>query len=966
MSDDQRVDSARRTRQADRVVFVVMALVTAWVYLSGARLATGGFTSPTPPNYYGLLTEALISGQLNLKITPDPRLAKLTDPYAGPQGVPRPHDMSYFKGKFYLYYGVTPAVVLFVPWRLITGNYLQEIAGTALFCLGGFVMSAWWLFRIKRRLFPALAPHWFALALLLLAFGSPVFFLANNPTFYAVPISAAFFCLIASVAAADRALLAERTAAQAGWLAVASLWLGLSVGARPIYVLGLPMLAIPTGLLWWQQRADSRLKWPALRLWLAAVGPAALVGMMLAAYNYARFGSPFDFGIQWSLGGSSVRGMRLIGTEFIAKNLRLYLITTAEYIRYYPFLYTNGRPFGVLPHLPLVAVALLLPLTCLRVSLRRDRAWVGGGALVLGASIANLAMLSLFFGGEDRYLVDFAPGLLLAAAATLLAVMAPEAGFSIALRRAVGVALLAVASFTLFNGVFLAIPGRADASGRVWLERLLNRPAQAWEQLSGTQHGSLELDLRFPSGLVGQNDPLVTTGNLRNTGDIVYVRYEDSEHVRLGFFHVGAGGPISEPVKIDFTRPHHISIRAGSLLPPPGHPLFSGMTPKQISYERRQLEIKLDGQRVLSCTASFYPSTPDRINIGSNPLTGAATGPRFRGEIISSLRQSWSPSAIVTSAATGPVRLHLRFPNGHPGVSEPLVATGKPGQGDLFFVNYLGSDRVRFGHDNFGGGGQFTSREVAVDFSRMHELEVELGSLYPSSDPKLSDFPPGTIDRLRQRFSVRLDGTLVVATTQPFSPSAADEVGIGFNTIESTSAEAMFTGTIDQITRLGPPVQAAATDVWGPIRLGVEWPTGLRGVAEPLLVTGSVGAADIVFVKYVDDQHVQFGFDHWGTGGPLSEPIEITSNTTQVVEIDLGSLYPPAGHVAWQTRPTGDRAQRTAHNSVRFNGRIVLSINIAAFPATADEVAVGENYVGASTCRMRFSGQIVKNVRTPW
>ena len=57
---------------------------------------------------------------------------------------------------------------------------------------------------------------------------------------------------------------------------------------------------------------------------------------------------------------------------------------------------------------------------------------------------------------------------------------------------------------------------------------------------------------------------------------------------------------------------------------------------------------------------------------------------------------------IREAVAQEPARLSVRFPSGHPGVSEPLVSTGIPGAGDLLFVTYVGSDHVQFGHDNMG------------------------------------------------------------------------------------------------------------------------------------------------------------------------------------------------------------------------------------------------------------------------
>lgn len=955
-------------RSADKAFFLAILLLAFWVYLGGAHSRAGLFTSAEPSGYYGLLTEALLAGQLHLKITPDPKLALLENPYAGPQGTLRPHDMSYYRGRFYLYYGITPALILFVPWKLASGCYLQESVGTALFCFGAFALSAWWLLGVKRRLWPALAPSWFAFALGLLAFGSPLFFLANNPTFYAVPISSASFCLLAGFVAMDHALGSTKLSAQFAWLAGASLALGLAVGARPICLLGLPLLLVPVAWLWRQRGRDGQRHKTALYLLAAIIAPAALIGVGLAIYNYLRFGSPFDFGIQYSMASAQhPRGKELLGPHFIIKNLWAYLFQPAAHSRYYPFFETNGRPFGVLPNLPFVAMSLLLPLTWLKAGRRDKSRWIVATSVIAGLSLANLAMLSLFFGGEDRYLVDFVPGLMLVATTVMLAALAPERGWvSGGARRGLGALFILVAGYTLFNSVFLALPHRAHPEQRQWLERLANLPAHAWERFIGTQHGSLALAVQFPVGLAGQADPLVTTGNLLGTADIVYVHYEDSNHVRFGYFHRGAGGPLSEPIPLDFTQTHHLEIRAGGLLPPAGHPLFNGQTSAQIARARRYLELTLNGKPVLRGAVSAYPSTPDRILIGENPLLVAASV-RFRGKIISAIRHPWSPllPKFGIGADVGPARLRVRFPTGHIGISEPLISTGPVGAGDVFFVRYTGPDRVQFGHDNTGAG-SIVSREIITDFSRTHDLEIEMGSLYPPGDDTLATSSADAA-KLRQTLLVRLDGKVVLRTTRPFAPSTADQVEFGYNAIAASSAEQMFTGTIDGVSRLSlPKLDDVIAKQWGAVRLTVEWPVGMNGASDPLLVTGVVGAADIIYVHYVDSHHVRFGLDHWSLGGPLSDPVTIDPDHLQKIEISLASLYPPPNSPAWGSRSAAERSKLTNRTIVKLDNVVVLDSGLMAYPAALDEVAIGENYLGASTCRVVFSGTILEKERLPW
>src|SRR5580658_4352592 len=67
----------------------------------------GNFFTLTPSDYYGLATDALLSGQTALKLEPRPELKALSNPYAGSLNQPyRAIDLSYFKGRYYFYWGL--------------------------------------------------------------------------------------------------------------------------------------------------------------------------------------------------------------------------------------------------------------------------------------------------------------------------------------------------------------------------------------------------------------------------------------------------------------------------------------------------------------------------------------------------------------------------------------------------------------------------------------------------------------------------------------------------------------------------------------------------------------------------------------------------------------------------------------------------------------------------------------------
>lgn len=950
-------DKKRWRRWANLIAVCCLVAVVGWKYVHDARM-TGPFLSHHAPGYYGLLTDALRSGQLNLKIPVDPRLLKLANPYAGPQGVARPHDMSFYHGKFYIYYGITPVLILFLPWRILTGTFLTEVAGTTLFCFGGFLLGTVWLLGLRKRLYPDAAFGWTLLAIALFGFGTPVFKLSANPTFYAVPIAAAFFCLMVALTLTDRAVRAAGQGAVVAWLACASLAYGLAVGARPNYVLGLAVLLLPCAWWWRRRPRDTRRPWIGWRIWAAAIAPAAAIGVMLALYNYLRFDNPFDFGMRYSMASADLRHAKLLGLGFIGKNLHLYLLKAADFVPYYPFVFTDRKAYGVLPHLPLVTLILGFPLTLLVRRLREDPRWLIGGGFLFGTAVLNLGVLCLFFGGEARYLSDFAaPSLLLAGA--LLPLLADSAwGVHVRLRRLTTAAVTLLAIWTLGNGICLGLENRVQTAFTRGLEYRANAVVGLIEKLRGVRYGPVKLTVKFPTNAVGRRQPLLTTGTMAGTGDIIYVRYTDEHHVQFGVFHLGIGGPESPPIALDYARDHTITLRLGSLYPPRQYPLFQQWSDAEVARLRRQFEVTIDGRVALRAAVDVYPTTPSDVTIGQNHLAPDVSAPRFTGTILTEQRLPVTKPPVPDPSAHGPVRLTVLFPRTPGGPALPLVCTGRPGAGDLFWVQILKDGRLRFGHDDWGGG-ELVSDPVKVDLSKPHELEVQMGSLDPS-------YRSAQGGGEKNRLAAWLDGKLIFTGYRPFNPSTAAEVVFGYNAIGASSAAGMFTGTILRVKRVPALQLPRAKPVWGPVRLSLRFPKDVVDCSEPLLTAGVSGKADVVYVHYVDADHVRIGLDHWGYGATEGAPIRIDRSRTYTLTIRLGSLLPPTGSPDWtgHTRPSdGDFRQEV---KVKLDDKVALQTHRRLYSLQGMPVRLGKNDVGATSCLTVFTGEILREQRLPW
>jgi hypothetical protein len=140
--------------------------------------------------------------------------------------------------------------------------------------------------------------------------------------------------------------------------------------------------------------------------------------------------------------------------------------------------------------------------------------------------------------------------------------------------------------------------------------------------LMGGKYGSIEMRVAFPAGVTGTQEPLAVTGRA-GAGDFVYVRYVDKSHVAFGFDHWGVGGLKGNPVEVDYSQPHSLSISFGSLYPPGSPQRDSGA-----------LKVLMDGLPVLDGDFSCYPSSPAEVRVAENPIGGSTCGPAFTGNIL--------------------------------------------------------------------------------------------------------------------------------------------------------------------------------------------------------------------------------------------------------------------------------------------------------------------------------------------
>ena len=211
------------------LLFVAVAFFHfAIAWLCGPAANWRGQTS----EYYQLLTDAFLAGQTSLLVQPPAQLLALPDPYdPRANAYLRLHDASLYHGKYYLYFGPTPAIVLFLPYKVLTGSHLPSRIAVALFCVAGFACSCALFFLLaKREKWDC--PQWFgSAAMLSLGTAVAASFVLTHPSFYEVAISAGYCFIMAGFLLTAHSLGQDRPRVLS--LIGAGLCFGLAVGCRP-------------------------------------------------------------------------------------------------------------------------------------------------------------------------------------------------------------------------------------------------------------------------------------------------------------------------------------------------------------------------------------------------------------------------------------------------------------------------------------------------------------------------------------------------------------------------------------------------------------------------------------------------------------------------------------------------------------------------------------------------------------
>jgi hypothetical protein len=888
---------------------LLIVLAVAWAGTSLLFFWLIGFNVQTrgPNDFYAYQTEALLSGHLALSLKPDPHLASLENPYEGAQNLPyRVQDLSYYKGRYYSYFGVGPIIYLLAPWRLVTGRYVTQSAATVILgCATNFV-GLLVIFRLFRRFAGIGVLSWLG-AYLFVCLGTwhTIHFAVENPGTVAQEggyfwLTAALFCML--VVMETRSLT---------WLALLSLACGLILSSRPNLIFCTTFIA--AGLSCLQTRT-----WKTI---LAAIGPLALVSVGLLVYNYLRFDSFTEFGNRLQLVDHDYRSASLLSLTFLHLHLVPLLVAAPKFQHFFPFLVPGNQAIGLLWICPAVFLAIAaLGMGILRTDGVTRRIYLS----LLVCTVGSFLFLAAYRFYLFHYSVDFV------VPAAWLAVVGWAAGANEIRRRNRSACLFQSAALIAAQwGIALALLATFSDTGKFpGLNRVFNRAVASIDALRGLRFGSVRLSVGPTENLLfGENYPLISSSV--GGRDVCYLRILSGSEAQVGVLQEGVG-PISVPFSYDSSRGHEFEISMGAFLPPANHPFYEQFGPDEAERARRLIRVSVDGRRVMLAEGGSQGSDGTKVIVGGDsfhsgfvqkgiavPLSieGIAFDPAFAFG-------SEFPQIVDRGVQFEFLLDSQRIPNSS---AEPLLSVREPNGGIVVYLKgvepgtfVLGFDRWRFGAQE--------SRPLPLNPRLGHKLLVYFGE-----EPS-------------RAVIIIVDGNIVLRAEQvPFKPDPRSYF-FGYNQMGSSIVIPGFSGAITNIVglkSLDPKYiesESLTVPACSSISFTIIFDRGMPADALPVLSLGGLGNADIIYLKSVGNGRAIIGRDHWGSSSEESHSFAFESSQSNRISIELFDLINP-----------GRRSVKQRHGlQVSLNGRIVFFSDVPLYPVVGGRLSIGENPIGGS------------------
>lgn len=385
-------------------------------------------------NQYQELAQAMAHGHFYLDEEPTDTLKNMENPYdskardiaMSKNGDTFLWDHAYYDGKYYVYFGVVPELVFYLPYYLITHENFKTVWGIII-CGIIFIAGISQLIRIIiERWFKKTSFSLYLIITAVVTNSSGLLYIMAHPDFYDMPIIMGMMFVVWGLYFWISAL--KEDLINGIYLFFGAICMALVAGCRPQLLL-ISFIAFP---LFMRSIVKKRLLFSRKTILktISAFVPYVVVAAFIMYYNQSRFGSPFDFGANYNLTTNDMTN-RFASLQLCLMGTFMYLFQPANIGMQFPFLYSTTMDIsylgnniyetmygGLITCNPILFLGVKLK-NVIKLLKEKRILWSCVFLIILGIS---LPAFDVIFGGIlPRYILDFALFLFLGVAFIILA-----------------------------------------------------------------------------------------------------------------------------------------------------------------------------------------------------------------------------------------------------------------------------------------------------------------------------------------------------------------------------------------------------------------------------------------------------------------------------------------------------------------------------------------------------------------
>ncbi len=318
-------------------ILIITSLTLSWINkLNPLYQSENGANT----EQYQKLAEAFSEGSLSLIEKPNETLINMDNPYDMSlrnelmDFWDYKFDHAYYKGEYYVYFGVVPVILLYLPYYLVTGNHIHNHT----VCLIGIILILFAIFLlfdelIKKYYKKCSIPMWF-MCIETMIMGSYIVYITKRPDLYSIPIIYALFFSLLGIWSFLKAIQNNEDKLSIKYLFIGSLSTALIAGCRPqIFIVFIIDILILRKYIFSLKYLKSK---DGIRSTITVMIPMIVVASLLMIYNFKRFENPFDFGAFYNLTFNDMRNRGWVWDR-VPYGSVIYLFRPVELSPVYPF-----------------------------------------------------------------------------------------------------------------------------------------------------------------------------------------------------------------------------------------------------------------------------------------------------------------------------------------------------------------------------------------------------------------------------------------------------------------------------------------------------------------------------------------------------------------------------------------------------------------------------------------------------